>query len=126
MAHFFYCHLWNSCRWLISVVYMGFAASVQFFPRAYFWVLPLQWNSCRCLFLVIAWVFRFSGVTFPVYSLYFGADHDHFSMHDVLVASGGEYTYIVSDEYVKGAFQSYIEWLSTVIAQELFLRICIR
>ncbi|XP_073285177.1 E3 ubiquitin-protein ligase WAV3-like [Primulina huaijiensis] len=61
--------------------------------------------------------------TYPVYSLCFGTDHDPFSMHAISVVSGGGFSYIESDECVEGAFLSCIESLSTVIGQELHLRV---
>ncbi|XP_073024495.1 E3 ubiquitin-protein ligase WAV3-like [Primulina eburnea] len=61
--------------------------------------------------------------TYPVYSLCFGTDHDPFSMHAISVVSGGSFSYIESDECVEEAFDSCIESLSTVIGQELHLRV---
>ncbi|XP_073024233.1 E3 ubiquitin-protein ligase WAV3-like [Primulina eburnea] len=53
----------------------------------------------------------------------FSDDNDPFSMHAISVVLGGGFSYIESDECVKGAFLSCIESLSTVIGQELHLRV---
>lgn len=64
-----------------------------------------------------------SGITIPVHTFGFGADHDAALMHFVSVASAGTFSFIETENTIQDAFAQCIGGLLTVTIQELQVKI---